>query len=419
MFDRSRARIRFWRAALPLLSPLWGCGCGMIGSSTSFGEGAAAALTGGARTSNSSAGRTKTGAGGSHASGGTGALYGGSSSLAGAGGADAGCYRDPYLPDNYQPPCDQPRAEPSCADGWCTIEPGCFIMGDSWCQWYRDYSRSNPTQVTLTHRFRMQQFEVTQKQWMEQSLPNPSTLMDDSHGEFAGTGDGSDENCPVGNVTWVETLAFANLLSANEGMQPCYTLDNCQGEVGSGLLCDTVRSNYASVYDCPGYRLPTGAEWEYAARAGTKTTIYTGDIVDTGQGVYTCYDEPHLLPIAWYCANTPLYTQPVGQLMPNDWGLYDMIGNAGEWTQSEAKTYGSGPFVDWDAELDATGLMTNLSSSIIIRQTRGGSWNQWPNTLRVSDQGAGATPPPLRASRGPGLGFRLVQSLSNTGSGVR
>jgi len=74
------------------------------------------------------------------------------SSTSDAGDAEADCYRDPYLPDNYQPPCEQPPAKPNCSNGWCTIEPGCFIMGELWCQWVRAAFSNNPTQVTLSNR---------------------------------------------------------------------------------------------------------------------------------------------------------------------------------------------------------------------------------------------------------------------------
>jgi formylglycine-generating enzyme len=366
------------------LAPL-GCGLAAIDSPADNGV----VHTGG-RTSTGSA------AGGGNAPGGTG--------LADAGDAGSICYRDPYLPDNYVPPCDQPKAVPNCTNGWCTIEPGCFIMGDSWCQWARPRSLDDPVQVTLTHRFRMQQFEVTQQQWTAQGVPNPSGMKSLPDG----SGDCMDENCPVGNITWFEALAYANLLSQNDGIQPCYDLQNCQAEIGSGLLCDTARSTYASVYDCPGYRLPTGAEWEYAARAGTKTTVYTGDILDTGHALYTCYDEPHLTPIAWYCNNSGPFTHPAGQLMPNDWGLYDTIGNAMEWTNSDSAFYGAGPFVDWDAELNLSRL---LSPGAGGRQLRGGAWNWWPNMLRVGYQFVSAV-----GGSGPGAGFRLVQTLAAGGT---
>ena len=143
------------------------------------------------------------------------------------GAGDAGCYRDPYLPDNYQPPCDQPVATPSCTGGWCTIEPGCFFMGSPWCEWGRGRDTDNPLQVTLTHRFRIQQLELTQGEWTTQGLPNPSGLMAN------GTGDCIADNCPLGNVTWFEALAFANLLSRNEGLTECYVLTGCTGATNS------------------------------------------------------------------------------------------------------------------------------------------------------------------------------------------
>jgi formylglycine-generating enzyme required for sulfatase activity len=92
------------------------------------------------------------------------------------------------------------------------------------------------------------------------------------------------------------------------------------------------------MYDCNGYRLPTGPEWEYAAKAGTTTNTYNGDMTDDHE--LNCEDEPILNDIAWYCFNTgaggsdwhPDQIREVGLKQPNPWGLYDMLGNAGEWT---------------------------------------------------------------------------------------
>lgn len=174
------------------------------------------------------------------------------------------------------------------------------------------------------------------------------------------------------------------------------------------MLCNAVRFTNASIYDCTGYRLPTGAEWEYAARAGAKTSFYTGDIasdlLDTWDG------DAVLLPISWYCANAGPYTHPVGEKVPNGWGLYDMIGNAGQWVGSmgpAGEGYGDGPFVDHGSSLQVTGLLDVDVPFAHFAQYRGGHWNSWPAILLV---GKAATAP-LKA-KDPGLGLRLAQTVS-------
>jgi len=104
-----------------------------------------------------------------------------------------------------------------------------------------------------------------------------------------------------------------------------------------------VTPNYAGnkIYDCPGYRLPTEAEWEYAYRAGTKTALYNGPL-HVCQGLDANADK-----IAWYDGNSGMEVRPVGLKQPNGWGLYDMAGNAIEychdWFQNDL---GSAPAVD-------------------------------------------------------------------------
>jgi formylglycine-generating enzyme len=316
--------------------------------------------------------------------------------------ADAGCYRDPYAPNRFEPPCEQPPAKANCQVGWCTILPGCYIMGAPWCEPGRAKTRNDPVQVTLTRAFRMGQFEVTQNEWTNLGLPNPSGHNAD------GTGDCIDNDCPVGNVTWVEALAFTNAMSSHLGLPECYVLEGCTGELGRGMLCSSVRSASASVYDCRGYRLPTGAEWEYAARAGTKTAFYAADIAAGSE--LNCAGDPALMAIAWYCANAGGATHPIGGKQSNAWGLHDVVGNAFEWVGAvgpNAVGYGEGPYRDHGASLDVTGLLDGPDVLVAqYGQIRGGHYSSRPAQLPV-----GATLPYHPQFTWPGFGFRLAQTV--------
>ena len=135
-----------------------------------------------------------------------------------------------------------------------------------------------------------------------------------------------------------EALRYANHLSEahDPPRTPCYELSNCTGELGDGFRCEAVEATSTSLYECEGYRLPTEPEWEYAARAGTRTAFYSGDITvkDAMVGASSCYRDDNLDPIAWYCDNSGNSTHPVARKEPNGWGLFDVLGNAMEMTTS-------------------------------------------------------------------------------------
>ncbi len=215
-------------------------------------------------------------------------------------------------------------------------------------------------EVTLTRSFAIEAFEVTQGEWSEYFTVNPSAFWE------------CGEDCPVDSVNWFEALHFANARSEDEGLPPCYILEECDGRpVGAGVQCarfdvDTPDGN---PLDCEGYRLPTEAEWEWAYRAGTETSTYAGEAVP-----FDCEGNPFIDEIAWYECNASGRTHPVGTRHPNGFGLYDMAGNVFEWTGDPWRSYiPPGPLVD------PTGAEESFS-----RTAKGGAWNEHAGRLRAS-----------------------------------
>jgi formylglycine-generating enzyme required for sulfatase activity len=182
-------------------------------------------------------------------------------------------------------------------------------------------------EVTLTHHFAMLSTEVTIGEFVDLMEYDPV-----DHLQFYLC----DEDCPVGNVNWHEAASYCNTLSEEEGLPPCYTCTIWH----FGPECEP-SPEYDSPYDCTGYRLPTEAEWEYAARAGTTTSTYNGT---TDESHLECeHPNPVLDPIAWFCGEDDLTMHKVGLKEPNSWGLYDMLGNMWEWCHDFHADYPPGP----------------------------------------------------------------------------
>jgi formylglycine-generating enzyme required for sulfatase activity len=170
---------------------------------------------------------------------------------------------------------------------------------------------------------------------------------------------GRTPDSPINGVTWYEATAYCNWLSEQEGLTPCY-VRNADGRFGPGMK---IAPNFSQL---TGYRLPTEAEWEYACRADAVTSRFYGET------------EKLLDRYAWYALNA-LDTRmlPVGSLKPNDFGFFDLLGNAAEWCQDAFVSYavGSGPKPGGGVGADLE-IQDNR-----VRVIRGGSCNYLPKNV--------------------------------------
>ena len=240
------------------------------------------------------------------------------------------------------------------------VQGGEFVMG------------SRPTEegrydFEAQHRVRVSSFVMCETEVTQAQLK--AVRGDLPEGCPGGCGD----ELPANNVSWFDALEYLDALSAREGLRPCY-----EGRKGDEVPWDVA---------CDGYRLPTEAEWEFAARAGTVTAYSFGD------------DAARLGEFAWYSKNTEAIAKKVRTRSPNAWQLFDMHGNVWEWVwDSFDKNYG----------VDVNQVTTDPrgpSGSGGDRVLRGGSFGNGPRGLRSA----------FRFRDGPSVrnwlfGFRCVRA---------
>jgi formylglycine-generating enzyme required for sulfatase activity len=225
------------------------------------------------------------------------------------------------------------------------IPAGSFVMGSSGqtdavaaAAGVKTAGDEEPSRKVTIAAFAIGKYEVTQAQWLAVMGHNPSSVKGD--------------DLPVESVSWNDVQAFIQKLNARTGKH---------------------------------YRLPTEAEWEYAARAGSGALYFFGN------------DPAQLDRYAWFAANAGGGTHPVGQKQPNRFGLYDVYGNVWEWVQDcYRRSYAGAP---------ANGTAISGAKSC-DRVDRGGAFVSSPGNLRSANRDWGQ--PNYRLNN---LGFRLARSL--------
>lgn len=258
----------------------------------------------------------------------------------------------------------------------CYVPSGLFFMGATANDPLAFDSEKPPHSTAITAPFWMGRSAVSQRIYTAVMPHNPSQYQI--------------PDCPVDNVRWIDAIVFCNRLSRIEGLTPVYPLDEATENTLLKSTEDTDAAVTAALRMSPnpnanGYRLPTEAEWEYAAKA-QQNTRYAGNA--------------DLNTVAWYHDNSAQQSHPCAQKTANAFGLHDMSGNVWEWCWN---SWDGDSYAEYQDKLRINTLTPETGTR---KMGRGGSWYDSAEHCRLTHRLAS----PL-LSIDPGQGFRVVRTI--------